>query len=71
MKVLQLSKEVLTLNQRNRYFDILINAKDINITQDVPNINLLPIFIVKEGEIGGVLSLEGICARQRHGQGNA
>lgn len=52
-------KGSVDLKPEKPVFDILINAKDINITQDVPNINLLPIFIVKEGEIGGVLSLEG------------
>lgn len=52
-------KGTIDLNQEKPVFDILINAKNINITQDVPNINLLPIFIVKEGEIGGILSFDG------------
>ena len=52
-------KGTIDLNQEKPIFDILISAKGIHITQDVPTLNLIPIFTVKEGEFGGILDIEG------------
>ena len=52
-------KGTVDIRQKKPVFDITIDGKDIYITQDVPIISLLPIFRVKEGEIGGVLNLSG------------
>lgn len=40
-------------------FDVSIDARDIHITQDMPALQMLPIFTVKEGEVGGILNVNG------------
>jgi len=52
-------KGVIDLRQKKPAFDISFEAKGIHITQDIPALDLLPIFTVKEGEIGGIMSVEG------------
>jgi uncharacterized protein involved in outer membrane biogenesis len=52
-------KGTINFHQKKPVFDLSIEGKDIYITQDVPALNLLPIFTGKEGEIGGILSLSG------------
>lgn len=49
----------IDLHQKKPVFDLSIEGKDIHITQDVPALNVLPIFTGKEGEVGGILSLSG------------
>lgn len=52
-------KGTINFHQKKPVFDLSIEGKDIHITQDVPALNLLPIFTGKDGEIGGILSLSG------------
>ncbi|MCF6154548.1 MAG: hypothetical protein E3K36_04700 [Candidatus Brocadia sp.] len=52
-------KGIIDLHQKKPVFDLSFDAKDIHITQDLPAIDLLPIFAVKGGEIGGLLNATG------------
>ena len=63
-------KGVIDLRQKKPTFDLSIEAKDIHITQDIPFLSILPIFATRDGEVGGILSLTGVFARERDGQGN-
>lgn len=49
----------IDLHEKEPVFDAFVNAKDVHITQDVLAVRLLPLFAMKEGEIGGILSLNG------------
>jgi hypothetical protein len=50
---------VIDLLQKRPAFDLSFEAKDVHITQDIPVLGLIPIFTVKDGETGGILSLTG------------
>ncbi|KKO18122.1 MAG: AsmA-like C-terminal region-containing protein [Candidatus Brocadia sp.] len=50
---------VIDLHQKRPVFDLTFEAKGMQLTRDIPVISLIPIFVVKEGDIGGVLSLSG------------
>lgn len=50
---------VINLLQKRPVFDLSFEAKDVHITQDIPVLGLIPIFAVKDGETGGMLSLTG------------
>lgn len=50
---------VIDLHQKRPTFDLAFEAKGVNITQDIPVIDLIPVFVVKDGDIGGLLSLNG------------
>ncbi|UJS16873.1 MAG: AsmA-like C-terminal region-containing protein [Candidatus Jettenia sp.] len=52
-------KGTIDLHGKEPVFDIFIDAKDVYITQDIQAVRLLPLFTIKEGEIGGILSLSG------------
>lgn len=52
-------KGVIDLHQKKPSFDLTFEAKDVYITQDIPALGLLPVFAVREGEIGGILSIAG------------
>lgn len=52
-------KGVIDLHQKKPAFDLTFEAKDVNITQDIPALELLPLFTVKGGEVGGILSITG------------
>lgn len=52
-------KGVIDLLQKRPAFDLSFEAKDVHITQDIPVLGLIPIFTVKDGETGGILSLTG------------
>lgn len=54
-----LIKGTVDLRQKKPSFDLSIKARGVHVTEDVPAINLLPVFAVKDGEFRGVLSLEG------------
>lgn len=47
------------ISQGEPIFDLSLNASDVHITQDVPFLSLLPMFEVKDGEVGGLLGLRG------------
>lgn len=47
------------ISQGEPIFDLSLNASDVHITQDVPFLSLLPMFEVKDGEVGGLLDLRG------------
>ena len=50
---------VINLYQKRPTFDLAFEAKGVHITQDIPVIDLIPVFVVKDGDIGGLLSLNG------------
>ncbi|MEP9412255.1 MAG: hypothetical protein HRF42_12830 [Candidatus Brocadia sp.] len=52
-------KGVIDLRQKSPAFDLAFEAKDIYITQDIPALELFPLFTVKGGEVGGILSIVG------------
>lgn len=52
-------KGTLDISQGAPIFDFALTASDVHITQDVPFLRLLPMFEVKDGELGGLLSLRG------------
>lgn len=52
-------KGVIDFHQKNPAFDFSFEAKGVHITQDIPALGLLPVFTVREGEIGGILSAAG------------
>ncbi|TLD42936.1 MAG: hypothetical protein JETT_0724 [Candidatus Jettenia ecosi] len=52
-------KGTIDLHEKEPVFDVFIDAKDVYITQDIQAVRLLPLFAIKEGEIGGILSLSG------------
>ncbi|MDN3514390.1 MAG: AsmA-like C-terminal region-containing protein [Candidatus Brocadia sp.] len=52
-------KGLIDLHQKKPVFDLAFDAKDVHVTQDVPFLDLLPVFKVKDGEIGGMLSVAG------------
>lgn len=52
-------KGVIDLHQKKPAFDLSFDGKGIHITQDIPALYLLPLFTVKGGEIGGILSIAG------------
>lgn len=49
----------VNVSQGTPIFDLSLTASDVHITQDVPFLCLLPMFEVKDGELGGLLSLRG------------
>lgn len=50
---------VIDLRQKRPAFDLTFEAKGVHITRDIPVVNLIPVFVVKDGDIGGLLSLNG------------
>jgi hypothetical protein len=52
-------KGVIDLREKKPPFDLTFEARDVHITQDIPALQLLPIFTVKGGEIDGILGIGG------------
>lgn len=52
-------KGTIDLHRREPEFDIFIDTRDAHSTHDMLTLRLLPLFTVKEGEIGGILNLKG------------
>ncbi len=52
-------KGVVDIHQKEPVFDLAFEANDVYITEDIPALGLLPLFTVKGGEIGGILSITG------------
>lgn len=50
---------VIDLHQKRPAFDLTFAAKGVHLTRDIPVVDLIPVFVVKDGDIGGVLSLNG------------
>lgn len=50
---------VIDLHQERPVFDLTFAAKGVHLTRDIPVVDLIPVFVVKDGDIGGVLSLNG------------
>lgn len=61
-------KGVVDLQQKEPAFDLVFEAKDVHITQDIPALGLLPIFTVKQGEIGGILNATGFLQGKGFGK---
>ena len=61
-------KGTIEVHRKEPVFNILFDAKDMHITQDVPMLQLLPLFRVREGEIGGMMSVNGYARGEGRGK---
>lgn len=61
-------KGTIDLRQKKPVFNILFDAKDMHITQDVPLLQFFPLFRVREGEIGGMMSVNGYARGEGRGK---
>ncbi len=61
-------KGTIDLCQKKPVFNILFDAKDMQVTQDVPLLQVLPLFRVREGEIGGIMSVNGYARGEGRGK---
>lgn len=52
-------KGMVNFRRQEPAFDLTFEAKDVHITEDIPILEFLPLFTVKGGELGGVLSIAG------------
>lgn len=50
---------VIDLHQERPVFDLTFAANGVHLTRDIPVVDLIPVFVVKDGDIGGVLRLNG------------
>lgn len=50
---------VIDLRQKRPVFDLAFEVQGVHLTPDIPGIDLIPVFVVKGGDIGGLLSLDG------------